>query len=44
MGIRPTYLAEIVQRITSALGFIDASGLGAGGVWTNPSNDGHNFL
>ena len=32
MGTRPTYLAEIVQRLASALGFTDASGMGAGGV------------
>ena len=44
MGSRPTYLAEIVQRLASALGFTDASGLGAGGVWIDPNSDGHNFV
>ena len=44
MGTRPTYLAEIVQRLASALGFTDASGLGAGGVWINPNNNDHNFV
>ena len=44
MEWRPTHLAEIVQRYASALGFTDASGLGAGGVWINPNADGHNFV
>ena len=44
MGTRPTYLAEIFQRLASALGFMHVSGLGAGEVWTNPNDDGHNFV
>ena len=44
MDTRPTYLAEIVQRHASALGFTDASGKGAGGVWLDPNADGHNFV
>jgi hypothetical protein len=31
MALRPTYIAEIVQRIPTDLGFTDASGQGAGG-------------
>jgi hypothetical protein len=35
---RPTRIAEIVPLLPSALGYHDASGQGAGGVWF-PSND-----
>ena len=34
---RPTHLAEIVRRKPTHLGFCDASGLRAGGVWLDPS-------
>ena len=37
---QPTHLAEIVRREPTHLGFCDASGLGAGGVWLDPSNSG----
>ena len=32
MKQRPTYLAEIVQRLPTDLGYTDVSGSGAGGV------------
>ena len=41
---RPTYLAEIVQRLPTDIGFADASGLGAGGVWIDPNEDGLNYV
>ena len=44
MPIRPTFLAEIVQRLPTNIGFADASGLGAGGVWTDPNEDGLNYV
>ena len=34
---RSTHLAEIVNRELTRLGFCDASGIGAGGVWLDPS-------
>ena len=40
MKHRPTYLAEIVQRLPTDIGYTDASGLGGGGVWLNPNADG----
>ena len=40
MKQRPTYLAEIVQRLPTDLGYTDASGIGGGGVWLNPNADG----
>ena len=44
MPIRPTYLAEIVQRLPTDIGFADASGLGAGGFWIDPNKDGLNYV
>ena len=44
MSTRPNYLAEIVQRLASALGFTDALGMGAGDVWIDPNDDSHNFV
>ena len=44
MHTRPTYLAEIVQRLPTGIGFMDASGLGAGGVWIDPNEDGRNYV
>ena len=43
MPTRPTYLVEIVQRLPTNIGFTDASGLGAGGVWIDPNKDGRNY-
>ena len=40
MQHRPTNLAEVVQRLPTDLGYTDASGVGGGGVWLNPNNDG----
>ena len=41
---RPTALAEVVHRLPTNMGFCDASGLGAGGVWLDPNNDGQSFV
>ena len=41
---RPHFLAEVVQRLLTALGFYDASGMGAGGVWIDPNGTGANFV
>ena len=41
---RPTHLAEIVYREPTHLGFCDALGLGAGGVWLGLSRTGHNIV
>ena len=41
---RPTHLADIVCREPTHLGFCDASGLGAGGVWLDPSNSGKDLV
>ena len=37
---RPTHLPEIVRLEPTHLGFCDAPGLGAGGVWLDPSRTG----
>ena len=44
MSSRPIYLAEIVQREPTDLGFIDASDMGAGGVLIDPNQDGNDFV
>ena len=44
MPTRPTYLAEIVQRLPTNIGFTDASGLVSGGVWIDPNEDGRNYV
>ena len=44
MHSRPTYLAEIVHRLATDLGYTDASGLGAGGVWLNLNGDGQHYV
>ena len=41
---RPTHLAEIIRREPTHLGFCDASGLGARGVWLDPAGTGHNLV
>ena len=41
---RPRFLAEVVCRLSTALGFCDALGVGAGGVWINPDVTGKNFV
>ena len=38
---RPTHLTEIVHREPTHLGFCDAPGLEAGGVWINLARTGH---
>ena len=40
----PRFLAEVVQRLPTALGFYDASGTGAGGVWIEPDGTGGGFV
>ena len=41
---QPTHLAEIVRHETIHIGFCDASGLGTGGMWLDPSRYGHNLV
>ena len=41
---RPRFLAEVVCRLLTALGFCDASGVGAGGVWIYPDGSGKKFI
>ena len=43
-GARLTHLAEIVRCEPTQLGFCDASGLGAGGVWVYPAGNGNNLV
>ena len=40
----PTHLAEIVCREPTHLGFCDALGLGAGGMWLDPTRRGQNLV
>ena len=40
----PRFLAEVVCRFPTALGFCDASGIGAVGVWIYPDGTGKNFV
>ena len=44
MKTRPTYLAEIVHRVATDMGYTDASGQGAGGVWLTPNSDGISYV
>ena len=44
MDIRTTYLAEIIHRAPSDLGYCDTSDVGADGVWSNPNEDGVNMV
>ena len=41
---QPTHLTEIVRREPTHLGFCDASGLGAGGVWLDPARTGQHLV
>ena len=41
---RQTHLAEIVRQEPTHLGFSDAPGLGAGGVWLDPARTGQNLV
>ena len=41
---RTTHMAEIFRRKPTHLGFCDASGLGAGGVWLDPSRSGKDLV
>ena len=38
------FLGEVVQRLPTALGFCDASGVGAVGVWIDPDGSRKNFV
>ena len=40
----PTNCAEIVQQQPIDLGYTNTSGLGGGGVWLNPNEDGTHFV
>ena len=44
MDVRPTFLASIVKRSPTDLGFTDASGIGGGGVWLDPNLDGVSYV
>ena len=44
MGSQPTYLAEIVQHLATDVGYTDASGIGYGGVWIDPNEDGVHYV
>ena len=41
---RPRFLAEVVCRLLTDLGFFDASGVSTGGVWIDPDGSGKNFV
>ena len=41
---RTTHLSKIVRREPTHIGFCDASGLGAGGVWLDPSHLGKDLV
>ena len=41
---QPTHLAEIFRREPTHIGFCDALGLGAGGVWLKPARKGQNLV
>ena len=41
---RPTHLEEIIHMEPTHLGFCDASGIGAGGVWIGPARRGCNLV
>ena len=44
MVSRPTYIAEIVQRLATDVGYTNASGLGCGGVWIYPNEYGVHYV
>ena len=44
MKLRTTYIAEIVQRLPTDLGFADVLGLGGGDVWLDPNGNGTHFV
>ena len=44
MRKRPTYIAEIVQRLPTDLGYTDASGKGLGGVWLDINHPGPHYV
>ena len=41
---RPRFLAEVVPCLPTDLGFCDALGIGAGGVWIDHNVSGKNFV
>ena len=41
---RPTFIAEIVQRLATDVGYANASGLGCRGVWIDPNEDGVHYV
>ena len=44
MGSWPTFFAEIIQRLATDVGYAKASGLGYGGVWIDPNEDGVHYV
>ena len=44
MGSWPTLFAEILQRFDTDVGYANASGLGYGGVWIDPNEDGVHYV
>ena len=44
ISAQPTHLAEMVRREPTYLGFCNASGLGAGGMWPKPSLLGQDLV
>ena len=44
MGSRPTFFAEIVQRLATDVSYTYALGLWCGGVWIDPNEDGAYYV
>ena len=44
MDIHPTFLAQVVQRLATDVGFTDASGMDVGSVWINSNEGGVNYI
>ena len=44
MRHRPTYIAEIVKRLPTDLGYTDSSGKGASGVWLDINHPGLHYV
>ena len=44
MGSCPTFFAKIIQRLTTDVGYTNASVLGCGGVWIDPNKDGVHYV
>ena len=44
IGSRPTFLAEIVRRLSTDVGYTNALSIGCGGVWIDPNEDGVHYV